>query len=174
MIKNRKRNIVKYFCVTLLSMLCGITLLTNTGSALQVSAAGNTPIHSISGYESHNHVVTQSLFGTSSNYTESKYKSTGIQVYASNNKGTTTSGTSIELDSSSFYVDFTGANATYVPSTAYENMCYTTHYRFEIKSSSGYTSWYIDYSVDIETEPYERVFNVNGSKTIKTDSEEIF
>ena len=167
----KNRNIIKYFCVSFLTLICGITLLSATGSALQVNAAGNSPIHSITGYENHSHVVTQNLFGTTSDYTESKYKSTGIQVYPANNKGTTTSGTSIELDSSSFYVDFTGAHAMYVPSTVYENMCYTTHYRFEIKSSSGYTSWDIDYSVDIEEEPYQRVTNVNGSKTTKTDTE---
>lgn len=167
----KNRNVFKYFCVSFLTLLCGITLFSATGSALQVNASGNSPIHSISGYESHSHVVTQNLYGTTTDYTESKYKSTGIQVYASNNLGTTTSGTSIELDSSSFYVDFTGANAMYVPPNVYENMCYTTHYRFEIKSSSGYTSWYIDYSVDIETEPYQRIFNVNGNKTTKTDTE---
>ena len=100
MIKNRKRNIVKYFCVSFLTLLCGITMFSATGNALQVNAAGNSPIHSITGYEDHSHVVTQSLFGTSSDYTESKYKSTGIQVYPANNKGTTTSETSIELDSS--------------------------------------------------------------------------
>ncbi len=171
MIENRKKNIFKYFCVILMSMLCAVTLLSATDSALKVNAAGNTPIHSIVGYETHSHVVTQSVLGSPSNYTESNYKNTGIQVYASNNKGTTTNSTSIELDSSSFYVDFSGANALYVPSIVYENTCYTTHYRFEIKSSSGYISWYIDYSVDISKEPYERVFNVNGSKTTKTDSE---
>lgn len=59
MIKNRKRNIVKYFCVALMSMLCGITLLSATGSALEVNAAGNSPISTIAGYETHNHVVQQ-------------------------------------------------------------------------------------------------------------------
>lgn len=171
MIKNRKRNIVKYFCVALMSMLCGITLLSATGSALEVNAAGNSPISTIAGYETHNHVVQQSMFGTSSNYSESKYKNTGIKIFASNNSGSTTTGTSIELDSSSFYVDFTGANSMYVPSGVYEDICYTLHYRFEIISSSGYTSWYIDYTADIENEPYERVFNVNGNKTTKYDAE---
>ena len=171
MIKNRKRNIVKYFCVALMSMLCGITLLSATGSALEVNAAGNSPISTIAGYETHNHVVQQSMFGTSSNYSESKYKNTGIKIFASNNSGSTTTGTSIKLDSSSFYVDFTGANSMYVPSGVYEDICYTLHYRFEIISSSGYTSWYIDYTADIENEPYERVFNVNGNKTTKYDAE---
>ena len=94
----KNRNVFKYFCVSFLTLLCGITMFSATGSALQVNAAGNSPIHSITGYENHSHVVTQNLFGTTSDYTESKYKSTGIQVYPANNKGTTTSGTSIELD----------------------------------------------------------------------------
>ncbi|MBQ2891931.1 MAG: hypothetical protein IJE45_03465, partial [Bacilli bacterium] len=167
----KNRNIIKYFCVSFLTLICGITMLSATGSALEVNAAGNSPITSISGTEYHTHTVSQSIIGSPTNYTESKYKSTGIKVYAPNNKGTTTSGTSINVDATSFYVDFTGANAMYMPSSVYENICYTTHYRFEIISSSGYTSWYIDYSVDISEEPYERVFNVNGSKTIKTDTE---
>lgn len=167
----KNRSIIKYFCVSFLTLICGITMLSATGNALEVNAAGNSPITSISGTEYHTHTVSQSIIGSPTNYTESKYKSTGIKVYAPNNKGTTTSGTSINVDATSFYVDFTGANAMYMPSSVYENICYTTHYRFEIISSSGYTSWYIDYSVDISEEPYERVFNVNGSKTIKTDTE---
>ena len=172
MIKNRKRNIVRYFCVALMSMLCGITLLSATGSALEVNAAGNSYIHTITGTHSHNHKVTMGVLGGATDYTESKYNNTGIQVYAGSNNGSSTTGTTIQLDSYNFYLDFSTASNLYKPSSSYEGQCYTTKYRFEILSSSGYTSWYLDYSVDIEDEePYERVFNVNGSKTTKLDAD---
>ena len=173
MTKNRKTNIFKYFCVMLMSILCGITIFTATGSALQVNAAGNSYVHTITGTQNHSHVVTMAVLGGATNYSESKYKNTGIQVYASSNNGSATSGTAIKLDSYNFYLDFTTASELYKPSQSYEGQCYTTKYRFEILSSSGYTSWYLDYSVDIEDqeEPYERVFNVNGSKTTKYDAD---
>ena len=128
MIKNRKRNITKYFCVTLLSMICGITLLSASGNALEVNAAGNTPIHTITGTESHSHTVTQSMFGSATDYTESYYKNTGVQIYGTSNSGSTSSGTSVELDTNSFYVDFTGSSNLYTPSSAYEGMCVTLDY----------------------------------------------
>ena len=167
----KKKTFIKSICVVIMTLMCGVGLLTLSSEANVVSASGNSPINTLAGYELHSHEVTQSIVGSATNYTESKYKNTGIQIYASSNSGYTSTGTNVRLDSTSFYVDFSGANAMYVPSTVYETFCYTTHYRFEITTSSGYTYWYIDYSVDIDSEPYQRVFNVNGSKTTKIDSE---
>ena len=171
--KNRKHNIVKYFCASMLTFMFGLIAFNTAGPAIQVSAASNSYIHTITGTHNHSHVVTMGVLGGATNYSESKYNNTGIQVYAGSNNGSSTTGTAIKLDSYNFYLDFSTANNLYKPSTAYESQCYTTKYRFEILSSSGYTSWYLDYSVDIEDqeEPYERVFNVNGSKTTKYDAD---
>ncbi len=170
--KNRKRNIVKYFCASVFTFMLGLIAFNTIEPAIQVSAAGNSYIHTITGTHNHKHKVTMAVLGGATDYSESKYNNTGIQVYAGNNNGSSTTGTAIQLDSYNFYLDFSTASNLYKPSTSYEGQCYTTKYRFEILSSSGYTSWYLDYSVDIEDEePYERVFNVNGSKTTKLDSD---
>ncbi len=167
-----KNKILRSVLLASLSILALFGICTLSDNANLVYASGNTPIQTITGYEKHSHVVEQSLLGNATSYTESKYKNTGVQIYASNNTGSSYSGTSLELDATSFYVDFSSASSLYKPSTAYEGMVATTNYRFEIKNSSGYTSWYYDYSVDITQEsPYSRVFNANGTKTTKIDSE---
>jgi len=157
-----------------MSMLCGITLLSATSNTLEVRASGNTPIHTVTGTESHTHTVTKSFLGSASNYTESYYKNTGIQVYGTSNSGKTSSDTSIELDSNSFYVDFTGSSNLYKPSTIYEDMCYTINYSFEIINSNGYRQWYATYSTDaleVEDTPYTLVYNINGTRTTKVDND---
>lgn len=168
----KDKKISKRLCVAILSIICCVLAITTIGTTTIVKASGNAPINNLAGYESHSHVVSQTLMGSPTNYTESVYKNTGIKIYASSNSGSVTTGTSVTLDSTSLYVDFTGANSMYTPSTVYENICYTTHYRFEIVSNYGYTAWYIDYSVDISSDtPYERVFNVYGTKTTKYDTD---
>ncbi len=168
--KNRR-----FIFAGLLSMLMilGTVFTFGLASPMTAHAAGNTPIHSITGYEYHTHNVYQSVLGSPSNSSQNIYRSTGVQLYSSNNTGGTTSGSYIELDSTSFYVDFTNANALYKPSGVYENTIFPVKYRFEIKNSSGYTAWYYDYSTSDITEdaPYTRTFNANGSVTTKTDSD---
>lgn len=156
-------------------LILGFTIVNiGSNSAIEVHAAGNTPIYTLAGTESHSHKVETSFMGSPTNYTDSYYKNTGIQIYASNNTGSGSSGTSIKLDSNSFYVDFTGSNGVYVPSTAYEGICYTIDYSFEIYNSSGYRQWYAKYStnaLEVDDTPYTLTYNINGNVTTKYDTD---
>lgn len=172
--KQKRRNILICGLLSLL-MVFGVSVaMVGAGPSARVYAAGNSPIHTLTGTETHSHTVQMNLWGNATDYTESYYKNTGIQIYGTSNSGSTTTGNAVSLDSSSFYVDFTGANGLYEPSNILEDMCYTLSYSFEIYSSSGYRQWYAKYSsnaMEVDEAPYTLTYNINGSTTTKTDAD---
>ena len=153
-----------------LSAITCVIFVTGTGTAY---AAGNTGVHKLYLTESTSHDAT--LFGT--DYTESGYRNTGIQIYSTANNGTTTSGSSVKIDTTAFYVDFTEASALYYAASDQNVLSYgDLTYNFEILNSSGSIVWYARYtgssttSDDVTT--YKKVININGSSTTKTSQDQ--
>ncbi len=156
-------------------MICGISsVMYGTNSYTKVYASGRSPIHTLAGTEKHSHEVKASIWSDATSYTENYYKNTGIQIYGTTNSGKTTTGASVNLDSSSFYVDFTGANSLYVPSKALEGICLTLSYSFEIFNSAGYRQWYASFSsnaLEVQETPYTLTYDIYGNKSTKIDSD---
>ncbi len=156
-------------------MICGISsVMYGTNSYTKVYASGRSPIHTLAGTEKHSHEVKATIWSDATSYTENYYKNTGIQIYGTTNSGKTTTGASVNLDSSSFYVDFTGANSLYVPSKALEGICLTLSYSFEIFNSAGYRQWYASFSsnaLEVQETPYTLTYDIYGNKSTKIDSD---
>lgn len=151
-----------------LSAIACTLFIAGTGTA---HAAGNTGVHTLYGTESITHEATSALFGT--DFTESAYRNTGIQIYSSANNGTSTSGNSVKIDTNTFYIDFSGASPLYyAPSDRTVMGYYDKSYNFEILNSSGRVVWYARMTgtstTSGETTTYKKVVNVNGSSKTTT------
>lgn len=151
-----------------LSAIACTLFIAGTGTA---HAAGNTGVHTLYGTESITHEAASVFFGT--DFTESDYRNTGIQIYSSANNGTSTSGNSVKIDTNTFYIDFSGASPLYyAPSDRMVMAYYDKSYNFEILNSSGHVVWYARMTgtatTSDETTTYKKVVNVNGSSKTTT------
>lgn len=154
--------------VLLAVLACIFALSANTAYA-----AGNTGIYTFTGTESTNHEATVGGIFGGDDYSESNYRNTGIKIYSSTNSGTAIDGNNIQVDTTTFYVDFTEAANLYYADSSKNALSYAdTSYDFEILNSSGRTVWYArmtgSHSTSDDVTTYKKVININGSSTTKT------
>ena len=167
-----------------LSVIAGVFIFANPTATAH--AASNTGIQTFYATETHNHNVSSySTFAKvpPTDYTEAIGKNTGIKIYGTTNNGYTSSTSTLKSDSSTLCVDFTNANALYLPSNA-RSSYYDKTYSFQILSGNT-VKWQATYTGstytevtgkdengnDIKTTFYKKVLNVNGRTTTTTSKE---
>lgn len=165
---NSKRTPITTLCVLLVLIIAtGVIGVFAFPSVAYV--AGNTGVHTLYGTESTFHDAL--LMGT--DYSETPYCNTGIQIYSSANNGMSTSGNSVKIDTDTFYVDFGNCNVYYPPNIARADK----NYNFEILNSSGIIVWYAQFTGssttnDKDVTTYKKVININGSSTTRSGQDQ--
>ena len=160
---NKKICLSVLFFIVLL--LCG-TVLIFTSAGTTAHAASNTGIQTFYGTEAHSHVV--SSYGSfaknpPTDYSETVTRSTGIKIYGTTNNGYTSSTSALKSDSSTICIDFTNANALYLPSGA-RSSYYDKSYSFQILSGST-VKWQATYTGSTYSEVTGKDENGNDVST---------
>ena len=135
----------------------------------------STGYPSLYGREVHSHAVTQTIFGSAPTISDdSIYHDSGIKFYGASTSTSVGSTNSIVLNQTSPFIDFSDADVSYpyqvtsaldkVKNSSNVNIAgqfpLITHYRLEVKYSSGSRAYYVDISMP---DP------LNDAYTVKTD-----